>query len=214
MLAGLLVLAANYRDAGRASRLRMRFLIVGVSIAIIPFIFIEIVLPPIEGLLNVHVFTSAGWRFLIENVPIIIAPPVFAYAVIRHRVIPISFIIRRGLQYLFARNGVRLLILLPIAGMIWNVLADPDKKLNDLIFHNSMGFYILFALAIAGTLVSRLWLNEWIDKRFFRDQYDQERILCRSIENIKESDSMTKLSRLVSSQIHAAMHPSSIHFFL
>ncbi|MGH9947763.1 MAG: protein kinase domain-containing protein, partial [Pyrinomonadaceae bacterium] len=40
-----------------------------------------------------------------------------------------------------------------------------------------------------------------------------ERLLRGLIENVKESDSMIKLSRLVSSQIQAAIHPKSIHFF-
>jgi len=55
--------------------------------------------------------------------------------------------------------------------------------------------------------------SDWIDRRFFREQYNQEKILRELTEVVKESDSLAKLSRLVSSKIQLALHPESIYLF-
>ncbi len=102
---------------------------------------------------------------------------------------------------------------MPLGGIIFNIVSDPDRTLSEIILNNSVAFYTLAALAAAFGLLSRYRFNDWIDRRFFREQYDQELLLRGLIENVKDSDSMLKLSRLVSSQIQAAMHPSCLHFF-
>jgi hypothetical protein len=140
-------------------------------------------------------------------------PITFSHAIVRHKVIPISFVIRRGLQYLLAKNALRLLLILPILGIIWNIAANPNRTLSEILLNNSFTFYICIALAVALVLLNRFGLREWVDRRFFREQYNQEKILRELIEAVKESDSLAKLSRLVSSKIQLALHPESIYLF-
>jgi len=209
----LLVFFFSYRNSDEQEKRRLRVFLVGVALAVFPILLFDLVLYPLEQALDFRLFATDDWKMLATNLPPALAPPIFAYAVIRHRVIPISFIIRRGLQYLFAKNALRVLVLVPIAAIVWNVASDPDRTLGDLFLKNSTPFYSAVVLAIGFGLLSRYRLSEWIDRRFFREQYDQELLFRGLIENIKASDSMIKLSRLVSSQIQAAMHPSCIHFF-
>lgn len=214
LIANLVVLFLNYRDADEMGKRRMRLLMAGIPLTVLPQVFVDLILPAIEHPMDMQLLPTGGlWRELVGSLPILFAPPIFAYAVVKHRVIPISFIVRRGLQYIFAKNGLRLLTLLPAAGIAWSVASNSEATLNEIIFHNSTTFYILAALAVGFGLLSRFRLNEWIDRRFFRQQYDQERFLHSLIENVKDSDSMATLSRSISEQIKAAMHPSSIHFF-
>lgn len=213
LLAGLAVLVLNYRDSEEHEKRKMRVLMAGIPFAVAPVIVADFILPPVAWLLDFQLFRSSGWRDLAGNSLVVLAPPIFAYAVIRHRVIPISFIIRRWLQYIFAKNGLRLLVVLPVLGIIWNVAANPNRTLAELIFQNSLSFYMFIVLAVGFGLLLRFRLNEWIDRKFFREQYNQEKLLRGLIESVMDADSMAKLSRLVSGRIQTALHPSSLHFF-
>lgn len=62
-------------------------------------------------------------------------------------------------------------------------------------------------------MLIRLRFSDWIDRRFFREQYNQEKILRELTEVVKESASLTKLARLVSDKIQLALHPEDIYLF-
>jgi eukaryotic-like serine/threonine-protein kinase len=211
-LAGLLVLILSYRRTNESARRRLRVVVVSLLCGITPFLLTIFVLDPL-------LWASARqnpweeWTTTIIFSPILLVPPAFAYAIVRHRVIPVSLIIRRGLQYLLAKNALRLLLILPVLGIIWNVAANPHRTLGEILFQNSVAFYVFVVVAVVDGVLLRSRLNEWIDRRFFREQYDQERLLHELIEDVKESDSMPKLSRLVSSRIQSALHPTSVHLF-
>ncbi|MEP7039165.1 MAG: protein kinase, partial [Acidobacteriota bacterium] len=104
-------------------------------------------------------------------------------------------------------------LILPILGIVWNIGANPNRTLSEILLNNSFAFYFCITLAVSLVLLNRFGLREWIDKRFFREQYNQEKILRELTEAVKESDSLPKLSRLVSSKIQSALHPSSVHLF-
>jgi hypothetical protein len=211
-LTGLLVLILAYRRTTEVARRRLRVVIVSLLFGITPF------------LLTVFVINPLLWAFAKQNPweewmttfmfsPILLVPPAFAYAIVRHRVIPVSLIIRRGLQYLLAKNALRLVLILPVVGIVWNIVANPHRTLGEILFQNSLAFYFFVAVAVVDGVLLRSRLNEWIDRHFFREQYDQERLLHELIEDVKESDSMPKLSQLVSSRIQSALHPTSIYLF-
>lgn len=203
----------NFRQADEVSRRRLRVILFGLSIGLL-FLVISILTGIFLWLLNFN----SEIRFIEQLVVIsesflLLIPPVFAYAIVRHKVIPVSFIIRRGLQYLLAKNALRLLLILPVVGIIWNVAANPNRTIYEILFQNSFAFYFFIVLAFIAGVLMRSRLNEWIDKKFFREQYNQERLLRELTEDVKESDSLPKLSRLVSSKIQSALHPSSVSLF-
>ncbi|HSE23824.1 MAG TPA: GAF domain-containing protein [Pyrinomonadaceae bacterium] len=146
-------------------------------------------------------------------VAMLLVPPAYAYAILRHRVIPISLIIRRGLQYLLAKNVLRTLIALPIIGLTLTILANPDRTVSDILFRNSLYFYVTLMIAAAIIFLFRKRLNDWIDRKFFREQYNQETILRGLIEEVKKHDSLPEMSRLVSQKVEFALHPKRIYLF-
>jgi hypothetical protein len=205
LLAGFAVLTLSYFRAQLTDKRRIRLIALATAIVCIANMTDLAVLRPLN--------LSGDWQFLLARLTTIVMPFVIAYAVVRHKVIPVSFVIRRGLQYLLAKNALRLLLVLPILGIIWNILANPSRPLDEILLRNSTGFYILLALAIALLLLVRFGLREWIDRKFFREQYDQEKVLRELTDAVKESDTLSKLSRLVSSKIEAALHPTSVYLF-
>jgi hypothetical protein len=143
----------------------------------------------------------------------ILIPFSFAYAIARHQVIPVSLIIRRSVQYLLAKNALRVLLALPVAGLVLSVALDPHRSVADVLLRNSTYFYALAVAAVALGLVFRRRLNEWIDRKFFREHFDQEKILRGLVEEVKGLDSMAEMSRRVSEQVERAVHPESVYLF-
>jgi hypothetical protein len=211
-LAGLLVLISTYRQAGKVVRRKLRVGIFGLLCGFLPAGISELVLNPVLRFFEIQ-NPWHEWMPAIISAPMLLVPPVVAYAIVRHRVIPVSFVIRRGLQYLLAKNALRLLLTLPVLGIVWNIAVNPNRTLSEILLNNSLLFYSFIALAVVVGLLMRFRLNEWIDRRFFREQYNQERLLHELIEDVKTTDSMPKLSRMVSNKIQTALHPTSVYLF-
>jgi eukaryotic-like serine/threonine-protein kinase len=149
--------------------------------------------------------------FMIGNFMTVAVPIAIGYAVLKHRVFDIQIVIRRGLQYLFAKQVLRLILALPLAGMVWTIIVKRDLPLTAILSSNPL--LLLLIAAVALSLKFRRQLTQWIDRRFFREAYSQEQILLNLIEKIKELDSMPELSRLVSKEVEAAMHPERLYVF-
>src|SRR5215510_6171289 len=102
MLAGLIAMAVNYRAMGAASRRKLRVVMIGSGAG-----FLNILLMPFGELVGLKRALPAFWSWLdvglLFTVPLI--PLSFAYAIIRHKVIPVSLIIRRGARYMLVSRG-------------------------------------------------------------------------------------------------------------
>lgn len=165
-LAGVMALWYNYRQAGEISRRKLRVIVFGSSIGFLPNLILLLLSTITFGRIGRGVFGE--WYSTTALALILIVPPIFAYAIARHQIIPVSFIIRRGLQYLLAKNALRLLLALLILGVIWNIAANPSRPLDEILLRNSAGFYIFIFFAAALLLLNRYGLREWIDKNLFR----------------------------------------------
>ena len=209
--AGILALIINYRHASLASRRKLRVIVAATIAGFLPaFIWFAITL--LFGHTRVGM-SMYSWSVSAVVGATLLVPPAYAYAILRHRVIPISLIIRRGLQYLLAKNVLRTLIALPVIGLMLTILANPNRTLSDILFRNSLYFYVTLMIAAAISFLFRKRLNDWIDRKFFREQYNQETILRGLIEEVKRPDSLPEMSRLVSQKVESALHPKRIYLF-
>lgn len=128
-------------------------------------------------------------------------------------IIPVSLIIRRSVQYLLAKNALRILLALPIIGLVLSILYNPYRTLVEIVFRNSVYFYLLLIATAAFSLLFRKRLSEWVDHKFFREHYRQEKILRELTENVKKLDSIHDVSKQVSHQVEQALHPERIYLF-
>jgi serine/threonine-protein kinase len=213
IFAALAMLLFNYFKAGETDKRRIRLIVIGFTIALVPTLLLFTVFLPIDILFNINLSGFLELFGIVFGALLALMPLSFAYAIVRHKVIPVSLIVRRGLQYLLAKNALRLLLILPILGIVWNITANPNRTVYEILLNNSFTFYLCIVLAVALILLNRFGLREWVDRRFFREQYNQERMLRELTEAVKESDSLAKLSRLVSSKIQLALHPDNVYLF-
>ncbi|HEY9281875.1 MAG TPA: protein kinase [Pyrinomonadaceae bacterium] len=213
LIAGLLLFVAGYRHLDQTGKRKVRLLLFASVAAGLPYLAVETLVE-----INSRVplgFTTSQWDWLhfLRVAGCLLVPPAWAYAILRHRVIPVSVVVRRGVQYLLAKNALRVLLLLPVAGLAASVVANRDRSLSDLLLRNSFYFYLLLLAAVVLGLVFRRRLADWIDRRFFRESYDREKILRALVEDVKTLDSIPEMSRRVADEVERALHPVSLYLF-
>ncbi|HEY3136061.1 MAG TPA: protein kinase, partial [Blastocatellia bacterium] len=208
------VILRNYRLVKEPDqRRRIRWIIYGSIVGIVPailYMVLKLILPSSGGAASTE-GTLRYLSFMIGNFMAVAIPITVGYAVLKHRVFDIQIVVRRGLQYLFAKHVLRFILALPLAGLVLMIIVNRDRSISDILTGNPI---LLLLIAAAGlSLKFRRQLTRWIDRRFFSEAYNQERILLNLIEQIKELDSMRELSRLVSKEVEAAMHPRHVYVF-
>ena len=209
-LAGcLVVLIVNYRDANQVARRKLRVLLAGWILGTLPVLLLAI-----ASLLRIPIFGQSAVAIgLVAIFMLLLIPISFAYAVLRHQVIPVRVLIRRSVQYLLAKNALRLLLVLPVAGLIISIVANRNRSIAEIFLRNSLYFYVLILVAVVLGLVFRRRVSDWIDRKFFREQYNQDQILRELIDDVRRSDSMPDMSKLISKKVDAALHPERMYLF-
>jgi sigma-B regulation protein RsbU (phosphoserine phosphatase) len=207
------VFVVNYRRADFTSRRKLRVVLAGVVAGLLPAI-LWMLTDIAAGVFNLPQSSLLlWWLFVIGSFALALIPLTFAYAIMRHRVIPISLIIRLSVQYLLAKNALRTLLALPIMGLALTILLHPNRTLPEILFRNTVYFYLLTLVAVTMGLVYRKRLSKWVDRKFFQETYNQEMILRRAIDEMKRLDSMIDTSRQVGEQLESTLHPKQIYLF-
>ena len=117
----------------------------------------------------------------------------------------------RGMQYLFARRLLQLLLALPIAALVYTVIANRDQTVTELVTGNMASLFSIATLGVGLRFRNPIRLR--LDKRFFREQYDSERVLIGLVDQFALVDSTADLSRLAHAQIGLALHPKTVHLW-
>jgi serine/threonine-protein kinase len=209
-----LVLLRNYRllDGMPDQRRRVRWVLAAAGAGIaFPAIFVLIGMARHSA--NLPRTGAYPINLLITNLVAAIIPLTLAYAVIKHRVLGISVVLRRSLQYLLAKQSLRLFLFLPLVILASGIVAHPDRTVADLVIGSSRYPYLFLAASAGVGLRYRRELTNWLDRRFFREQYDREIILLELVEELKRADSASEIAVMTGTQIDAALHPSALHVF-
>ena len=133
-------------------------------------------------------------------------PASFAYAILRHRLFDVRLIVRQGLRYALARRFVNALI--PILGalLVWDVIQHRDQPIGSLLQRRWWSYVPLGATL----LVVRSWREKWLrnlDRRFFRERYDAQRLLTSIAEQVARASSFDTIAPTVVQHIDQALHP-------
>ncbi|MDX2179196.1 MAG: protein kinase [Bryobacteraceae bacterium] len=212
----LAVLIRNYRALPDGlERRRMRLPALGLAPALGVMLFAGVFRVAAESTGNGH-WVSSAFYSAVGRVAVLLVgvnTMLLAYVVLKHRLMGIRFAIRRGVQYLLARNVLRLVLLAPGLAVFWQIVQHPDRSLSDFLKETPVPFYAAVFLAAGLSLRYRSRIEQWIDRRFFRTAYSQEQILLELLEEIKQADSIEEISQLVAHKIAAALHPKELFIF-
>jgi hypothetical protein len=206
--AGLVALILNYRrtDVVNEKR-RIRVLVAGsllAYLALVPYAVMNVMRASSQSGIG-RVLTS--WPALLLLTILYQAFPVsWAYSILRHRLFDVRIIVRQGVRYALAR-GV-LLTAVPVLGVVLvaDLLVHGQQPLLEILRARGWIYVVLAGLAVVAYVKRQSWL-EALDRRFFRERFDAQRLLREVVEEIREARSFMQVAPQVVARVEAALHP-------
>jgi sigma-B regulation protein RsbU (phosphoserine phosphatase) len=209
---GLFSLMTNYRQASRTSRRKMRVVVAGSIAGFFPM-FILLGLDSLYDLSNTRL---EEWLGIIAFLAIPIFPLSFAYAIVRHQVIPIRLILRRGVRYLLVSRGFIIIQALVVFALLSFLLTGQRMAFIDSLGPRADIAATMLATAIAIgllTIVNHRVLPI-IDRKFFREAYDAQQVLSELGQEIRTVPTVDQLLARSVAKIQDALHIETVTIFL
>ena len=178
------VLWNNYRRAGTPIlRQQLKWITRGTILALTPFTLFY-VLPYLLGRMP-----SPSMKVSVLSLGLL--PLTFGYAIFRYRLMDVDLIFKRGMAYTLAAAA--------IVGAYFGVVAAIAELVHTRI-PSSGPYGLVVAVVVTALLFDpvRKWIQEKLDRFFFRTGYDYRRTL---IEFGRELSSETDLDKMLSSLV-------------
>ncbi|MGH9767853.1 MAG: PDZ domain-containing protein, partial [Blastocatellia bacterium] len=212
LAAGLACLVINYRAASLIARRRLRVVMTGSAAG-----FFNIFLLVVGGQAGLQGLMPALWpwigKSLFITLPLI--PLSFVYAIVRHKVIPVSLIIRRGMRYLLVSRGAEILEAIAVGSLI------------IFLFRAIFSYWQVTGVkagVIATIVAVLLWdytrklhkrfLAPLIDRRFFRQSYNSQRIISELTGSLRTVTDLPQLLELVATKLRTALQTEYVTIYL
>lgn len=193
------------------ARRRLRLMVYGTSIAMLPS-FLIIIIGIVRGTRGSFYDNAPWWFALLALVLMLLFPLMMAYVIIVQRAMDVSVVVRQGLQYALAQNGIKVLqfVLLAavILGTFWIIRGYGENTGAQIAF-------VVGGLALI-PLIDYLAKNlrVWIDKKFFREAYNAEQILSDLSEDVRTMVETKPLLETVSAKISESLHVPQVILLL
>jgi two-component system NtrC family sensor kinase len=136
-----------------------------------------------------------------------LVPLTLAYAIVRYRLMDVDILFRRGYAYTLAT----LCVLAGFYGIVFTLATLAQKNFNNL---GTGGLVAIMLMAAFLFQPVRNWIQERLDRYFYRDRYDYRQTL---IEFARELSSETNLDAMLSAVAERLRHTLNIRhmaFFL
>ncbi len=213
LVGGLLALVSNYRAAERMARQRLRVILVGSGLGVL-----NLLLMPLGEWMGWQTRFPQLWAWLatalLFTLPLV--PLSFAYAIIRHKVIPISLLLRRGVRYLLVSRGSTVMVMVGLSFVMFFVMDTFFRYLRP-----TSGRVIGVISAITAIVFWRLTnafhqriVAPVIDRHFFRQAYDSQQILTELAESLRTTTDIPTLLESVADKLQSALQTASVAIFL
>ncbi len=212
--AGLLSLLINYRQAGRASKRKMRVVVAGSIAGFLP-IFLTVVLFVLFDLRKTNP-TLGQWLAVTALFAFPLFPLSFAYAIVRHQVIPVRLILRRGVRYLLISRGFIIIQAVVVFATLSFLLTGTRLAAIDSLGERAdiVVTMAATALAIAGLTFLNQRVMPMIDRKFFRESYDAQQVLSELGMEMRRVSTVQQLLERAVAKIQDALHVENVTIFL
>ncbi len=149
------------------------------------------------------------WLNLSMHLLMALAGAGITYSVAVHRVLAPRVVVRQSLQYALARKTLGLAAALPATLLVVSLVEQRDRSLSEIVSGQPLFYAVLLVLVIVG-LKYRDRERAWLDRRFFRQEYDARALLLSLSGRIPYETDPNELTALVVQQIDAALHPTMV----
>jgi sigma-B regulation protein RsbU (phosphoserine phosphatase) len=184
----------------RDDRRRLKLLYGGTTIAMTP-LFLLVVASLIFKQALAH---PPDWVLIPVLLLLFLFPLTLAYVIVVEKAMELRVVIRQGLQYWLARRGLRLLtvsVVVILFVLAFRIMFEPGMRRPQQ----------LIVLGVTAAIVIRLrrvaeWLRGWVDRRFFREAVNVERVLNELSESVRGIVEVQPLLATVTKTISNTMH--------
>jgi phosphoserine phosphatase RsbU/P len=210
---GLLSLLINYRQAGRASKRKMRVVVAGSLAGFLP-IFLTVGLAILFNLPRSNPLMQ--WLVVISLFAFPLFPLSFAYAIIRHQVIPVRIILRRSVRYLLVSRGFIIIQAVVVFAVLSFLLTGSRLAAIDSLGDRADIIVTMAATALA--IAALTFLNQRvmpiIDRQFFRESYDAQQVLSELGLEMRKVSTVEQLLERAVAKIQDALHVENVTIFI
>ena len=198
--------SASTEDARR----RLRVLTTGVSIGMVALLLVFVLLPHF-GITGAK--KSYLWIEYAGIITFLAAPFSLVYVVLVQRAMDVRILLRMGARYALAKATLWVVqyVLLGVVAveLLLPVLGKKQTQLPDLI-----GPLIFFGLVILLRMGLHKRIQNWLDRRFFREAYDAERVLNELAEEVRRYTETEPLLETVARCVAETLHVDQIAMLL
>jgi len=211
---GLFFACLGYKSGtleNKDARRRLRLMVIGTTTALTPA-FLIILYGLLTGRGGSFYDRAPWWFALMALLGMLLFPLTMAYVIVVHRAMDVSVVIRQGLQYALAKNGVLALQIL----LSFIVILAAASFVTDAETNRPMKITFI-GLGITGVFLIRLLADKiktWTDRRFFREAYNAEQILSELSENVRTMVETKPLLETVSQRISESLHVPQVTLLL
>jgi signal transduction histidine kinase len=181
LIGGIALEAEQRRTEDTITRQQLKWLRNGAFCGILPFALLYVLPYALGAVPNPYMKMSV--------LSVVLVPLTLAYAIVRYRLMDVDIIFRRGYAYTLAT----LCVLAAFYGIVFGVGRLVNQSFKDL--GNTGLMTVMLTTAFLFQPI-RNWIQERLDKRFYRDRYDYRRTL---VEFARELGSETDLDAMLNS---------------
>jgi len=192
LLGGVVLSRDSHRADDPIVRQQLKWLRNGTFCGILPFAILYVAPYTLGMLPNQYMRLSV--------LPLGLIPLTLAYAIARYRLMDVDIIFRRGYAYTLAT----LCVLAAFYGIVFSLGSLVQKNFKDV---GNTGLIAVMLVAAFLFQPIRNWIQERLDKHFYRDRYDYRRTL---VEFARELNSETDLDAMLSSVCERLLQTLSI----
>ena len=150
---------------------------------------------------------KSRWLLFLSIVLMLFFPLTLAYVVIVQRAMDVPVLLRMGSKYLLASTTVKVFRIAGITALIW-LIAVPlfTRRLGPLKTALGGAVLLLFGFLFLNKKSPTDLLQQWIDRKFFREAYDAEVMLSQLAKTAQTISDPATLIRTVSHRISDVLH--------
>ncbi len=155
------------------------------------------------------------WLAFLSIVLMLFFPLTLAYVVIVQRAMDVPILLRMGSKYLLASSTVKVFRVAGIAALIWFIAVPLFTHRYDPLKTALLGaLLLLFGFLFLKKRSPTDLLQQWIDRKFFREAYDAEVMLSQLAKTAQTISDPAALIRTVSHRISDALHVDQLSVLL
>jgi sigma-B regulation protein RsbU (phosphoserine phosphatase) len=207
----LVVTLDKLRSASTAdARRRLRVLVVGQAIGVGSLLLVFILLPHFGFKRD----TPLGfWIVSAGAILFMVAPLSLAYVVLVQRAMDVRVILRAGTRYLLAKAFLVVVqfVLILVAGLRLLLPALHKKEPTNA---DIAGAFVFVALVLVLRFGVRKRAQAWLDRKFFREAYNAEKVLNELSDEVRRFTETEPLLETVARRVADTLHVNQVAMLL